>query len=234
MSSGRLWLPVSNTGQRIPGNTEAVNVGTGEIQHRPIEGSAIETRPVAPAVAAAPAPVPLHPNAATPAPAPAPVQVAQQPQAVAAPQPVQAAPAPAATYAPPVYVAPVQPAPGPNLELAALQEKLSFYEAFDQLINDNVQRSAQLFRSLYEERERMRGETSRNRAEVEAAAALEAERRLAGERERMQSTLMSLMDEASRMQRQVDGLIQKIAEAITEFTVWLPNDHEATDQRHAS
>lgn len=106
-----------------------------------------------------------------------------------------------------------------DAELAQLRERLAYYEAFDALINDNVARSAELFRSLTDERERMRREAARLLAEREAAVAQEAERRLAVERARTHATLMALMDEASQMQRQIDGLIQRIAEAITDTTV---------------
>lgn len=119
-------------------------------------------------------------------------------------------------------------------ELVALKDRLSYYGAFDALISDNIHRSADLFRALYEERERVRREAEESRAEIEAAATLEAERRLGAERRRFQSTLMSLMDEASRMQRQIDGLVQRIAEAITESTVSLTGDPSAGDDRRSA
>lgn len=106
-----------------------------------------------------------------------------------------------------------------DAELALLRERLAYYEAFDTLISDNVARSAELFRSLNNERERMRQEAVRLQVEREAAIAQEAERRLAAERARTHATLMTLMDDASQMQRQIDGLIQRIAEAITATTV---------------
>jgi ABC-type phosphate transport system auxiliary subunit len=109
-----------------------------------------------------------------------------------------------------------------DAELAALRERLAYYEAFDTLINDNVSRSAELFRPVNEERERLRAEAARWHAAAEAAGAQEAERRLAAERSRTQTILMSLMDEATGMQRQIDSIIQRIAEAITESTVRLP------------
>lgn len=106
-----------------------------------------------------------------------------------------------------------------DAELALLRQRLAYYEAFDSLINENVARSAELFRSLNDERERMRQEAARLQAESESAASQEAERLLTAERQRTHALLMSLMDEASQMQRQIDGLIQRIAEAITDTTV---------------
>jgi hypothetical protein len=106
-----------------------------------------------------------------------------------------------------------------DAELALLRDRLAYYEAFDSLINDNVARSAELFRSLNDERERMRQEATRLQAERESTIAQEAERRLTAERQRTHALLMSLMDEASQMQRQIDGLIQRIAVAITDTTV---------------
>jgi hypothetical protein len=109
-----------------------------------------------------------------------------------------------------------------DAELAILRERLAYYEAFDSLINDNVARSAELFRSVSDERERLRAEAAQHQLAVEDAAEQEVERRIAAERQRTQAMLMSLMDEASRMQRQIDGLIQRIAQAITESAVRLP------------
>jgi chromosome segregation ATPase len=106
-----------------------------------------------------------------------------------------------------------------DAELAELRERLAYYEAFDTLISDNVARSAELFRSLSNERERMRQESTRLQAERELAVAAEAERQLADERAKTHAMLMALMDDASKMQRQIDGLIQRIAEAITTATV---------------
>lgn len=103
-----------------------------------------------------------------------------------------------------------------DTELLDLRDRMAYYSAFDALIRDNIQRSAELFQSLYDERQRIKLDAEQTRAEIEAAATLEADRRLGAERQRFQSMLMAVMDEASRMQRQVDGLIQRIAEAITE------------------
>lgn len=106
-----------------------------------------------------------------------------------------------------------------DAELALLRERLAYYEAFDTLISDNVARSAELFRSLNDEREKMRRESARLQAERELAVAEETERRLGEERAKTQAMLLALMDDASMMQRQIDGLVQRIADAITSATV---------------
>src|SRR3954447_19171289 len=90
-------------------------------------------------------------------------------------------------------------------ELEQLRERLGYYQAFDSLINDNIKRSAELFRTIYDERERARKQIVDARKEFESTANAEIERRLVLERQRTQTMLVSLMDEAGRMQRQIDG-----------------------------
>jgi lipopolysaccharide biosynthesis regulator YciM len=101
-------------------------------------------------------------------------------------------------------------------EITALRERLSYYQGFDAVIGDSVQRAADLFRSMYEERESIRRIGAQKQAEIEAEATLAAELRFSVERERFQSILMTLMDDASRMQRQLDSLLHRIAEAVAE------------------
>jgi len=103
-------------------------------------------------------------------------------------------------------------------ELDAVRQRLAYYERFDSLINDSIQRSADLFQALFTEREAQRRSGASMVAEVSASAEAEAERRMAAERRQMHETLMGLMTEAGRMQRQVDGLIQQIAEAVTDLS----------------
>jgi len=103
-------------------------------------------------------------------------------------------------------------------ELDAVRQRLAYYERFDSLINDSIQRSADLFQALFAEREEQRRAGASLAAEIGSAAEAEAERRVAAERRQMHETLMALMTEAGRMQRQVDGLIQQIAEAVTDLS----------------
>ena len=86
------------------------------------------------------------------------------------------------------------------------------------MISDSIQRSVDLFQALFAECEAQRRAGASMAAEVSASAEAEAERRMAAERRRMYETLMGLTTEAGRMQRQVDGLIQQIAEAVTDLS----------------
>jgi hypothetical protein len=104
-------------------------------------------------------------------------------------------------------------------DLAELRVRLAYYEGFDALISDNVARSAELFRSVSEERERMRSQAVTWQLETEARMSLAVERFLADERERTQALLTALMTEATQMQRQIDSLIQRIASAMSETAV---------------
>lgn len=231
--AGRRWLPITNS-----------------MRLRQEEADRLaEKQPAAAAVTVPDAPE-AAPVAATPLLEAAARPIAQHVEAWTMPveswlQPTS--PEPVAEVAPAVAVAPVEdwiaqavaaqpvavveaapveavaaPAPDVAAEMAALRDRVAYFESFEQLITDNVQRSGELFRALYAEREKIRSEAARNSEEIAAAATLEAERLLANERQRSQATLMSLMDEASRMQRQIDALIQKIAEGITESTVRMP------------
>jgi hypothetical protein len=101
-------------------------------------------------------------------------------------------------------------------ELEQLRERLAYYQAFDALINDNIKRSAELFRTIYEERERGRRQVVEARVEIQAAATAEIERRVNDERHRLQATLGGLLEEAGHLQRQIDGWVQRIADAIAE------------------
>ena len=103
-------------------------------------------------------------------------------------------------------------------DLDEVRQRLAYYERFDSLINDSIQRSADLFQALFAEREAQRRAGAWAAAEISATAEAEAERRMAAERRRMHETLMGLMTAAGRMKRQVDGLIQQIAEAVTDLS----------------
>src|SRR5215211_3936884 len=80
-----------------------------------------------------------------------------------------------------------------DAELAELRDRLAYYEGFDALINDNVARSAELFRSVSEERERLRSQAVAWQIETEARMSEEVERFLIDERERSQTLLAALM-----------------------------------------
>lgn len=98
-------------------------------------------------------------------------------------------------------------------EIELLRERLAYYQGFDAVINDNVKRSAELFRTIYDERERARRHVAQARAEAEAAAT-EAERRVQEERQRTQALLTALLGEADHLQRQLDAWVARLSAAI--------------------
>lgn len=100
--------------------------------------------------------------------------------------------------------------------VAALKERLAYYEHFDALIKDNISRSAALFQAVFAERENARSV----KAEAEStmnAVSLEAERRVEAERTHVQHILMSLLEDATFLHQRSDALIQRISEALTEI-----------------
>ena len=115
-------------------------------------------------------------------------------------------------------------------EIAALRERLSYYQGFDAVIGDSVHRAAELFRSMYEERENIRHLGTQKRAEIEAEATMAAEVKFSVERDRFQSTLMTLMNDASRMQRQLDTLLHRIAEAVASTKPSSPPDQPVPER----
>jgi len=121
----------------------------------------------------------------------------------------------------PEPVAPSEPAES----IAALKERLAYYEHFDDLIRDNVSRSAALFQAVFAERDKAR----RIQADAEStmsAVSAEADRRVAAERQHVQHILMSLMDEATFLHQRSDALIQRLAEALTEMA---PTSNESDE-----
>jgi hypothetical protein len=119
--------------------------------------------------------------------------------------------------------------PGPTAEnpesIAALKERLAYYEHFDALIQDNIARSAQLFQAVFAERERAR--TIQTEAETTVnAVSLEAERRVTAERTHVVNILHTLMDEATFLHQRSDALIQRLAEALTELSPQADEDDE--------
>lgn len=101
-------------------------------------------------------------------------------------------------------------------EISQLRERLNYYQGFDAVIGDSVKRAAELFRSMYEERESIRNLGAQKQAEIAAEATLAAELRFSIERDQFQSMLMTLMDDASRMQRDLETLMHRIAESVAE------------------
>ncbi len=115
-------------------------------------------------------------------------------------------------------------------EISQLRERLNYYQGFDAVIGDSVQRAAELFRSMFEERESIRNLGAQKQAEIAAEATMAAELRFTTERDRFQSTLMTLMDDASRMQRDLETLMHRIAEAVAESKSAPPIEHPAYER----
>jgi hypothetical protein len=122
--------------------------------------------------------------------------------------------APGVTVMPSREVVPAQRTTDRDLleqELRALQERLSFYEGFDLLIQDNVTQARELFRRAAQERET-------------AAATSERVRREASEREAaLRAELASIGAELDRLAQSVKALSARVARvlgATTEDDGW--------------
>ena len=99
----------------------------------------------------------------------------------------------------------------PEASNAQLRERLAYYERFDSLIADTVRRSADLFRTAYEERHRATPILPDGELE---AALIEAARRSEEQREELHMLLSELLEEAGQVQRQVDQLLERVADAV--------------------
>ena len=125
--------------------------------------------------------------------------------------------------------APEEAAPDESAEsedsVAALKERLAYYEHFDALIKDNISRSAALFQAVFAERESARSV----KAEAEStmnAVSIEAERQVESERTHVQHILMSLLEDATFLHQHADTLVQRISEALTEIAPQSNEDDE--------
>ena len=99
----------------------------------------------------------------------------------------------------------------PDVSMPELRERLAYYERFDSLIADTVRRSADLFRTAYEERHR--AVAIHPEGELEAAL-IEAARRSEEQREEIHLLLAELLEDAGQVQRQVDQLLERVADAV--------------------
>lgn len=117
------------------------------------------------------------------------------------------------------------PEPNPEDEISRLRERLTYYEHFDELIRDNVARSADLFRAAYAAKSAATPAPIENEFAAETIAA-RVDQRVYAERQHMQHILMSIMDEATYVQQRSDALIQRLAEALTELANLMPDEDE--------
>ncbi len=89
-------------------------------------------------------------------------------------------------------------------QVRTLQERLAFYEGFDQLIQDNVAHARELFRLAAQEREA-------------AATTIDQARHDAGRREvHLRGELGQIASELSELSRRVDALSDRVARALGE------------------
>lgn len=103
---------------------------------------------------------------------------------------------------------------GEESELARLKERLSFYESFDSLIQENVSRASELLRHAATMRENAEEELAKARREIEEA-------RL-GDRQEYRALLSGLLDEVTTMQVQIERLARKVTDALDELESSLP------------
>lgn len=104
-------------------------------------------------------------------------------------------------------------------ELEQLRERLSFYESFDQLIQDNISRAGELLR-----------EAAARKSETEVALRRETEQiqqsQLA-ERVNYRRVFSSLLDEITMVQQNVERLARQVADALDDLEAVIPAQGEA-------
>lgn len=112
--------------------------------------------------------------------------------------------------------------------IAALKERLRFYESFDRLIHENVARSSELLREAIDLRER----TEMERAQAMAAA----ERTVAAERQTQRDLLSSLLQDLISLQQVTERLAQRVTDAleIVESQLEPPGLKQGTTQQLVS
>jgi hypothetical protein len=91
-------------------------------------------------------------------------------------------------------------------ELDLARERLSFYESFDRLIQDNISRSGDLLRQAIALRENASREIEESHAAAEA--------RVVAERERNRAVFAALLDELTQLQQQADRLARRVGDAL--------------------
>lgn len=106
------------------------------------------------------------------------------------------------------------PAPSDSDEVVALRERLAFYENFDSLIRDNIDRAGALMREIA---------TKQGDAEVKLRAnAKDFERKQIEERAGYRKVFASLLDEVSTIQQQVERLARQVSDALDDLELQLP------------
>ncbi|HEV2106679.1 MAG TPA: hypothetical protein VGR16_00290 [Thermomicrobiales bacterium] len=101
-------------------------------------------------------------------------------------------------------------------EIARLRERLTFYESFDRLIQENIARSGDLMREAVELRERTHAELARAREELEQSRR-QAEEQLQAERQSQRGIFASLVEELSAVQESAQRLTRRVSEAVSQI-----------------
>lgn len=114
---------------------------------------------------------------------------------------------------------------GRDEEIARLKERLSFYESFDSLIQDNVSRAGELLRQAAEMRAGADQQVASVRQELEQswqAERAEQEASRLAERQEYRALLSGLLDDVTTTQVQVERLARRVADALDELESTLP------------
>jgi hypothetical protein len=106
-------------------------------------------------------------------------------------------------------------------EIERLRERLTYYESFDRLIQENIARSGDLMREALDLRERTQAELARDREELERSRD-EAERRFEAERQSQRAVFGSLMNELSTVRESAERLSLRVSEAVEHIGNDLP------------
>ena len=104
--------------------------------------------------------------------------------------------------------------PAEDEEITALREKVAFYETFDSLIRDNIDRAGALLR-----------EVATKQVDAEAklrSSTKDLERRQIEERTRYRKIFGSMLDEVSTIQQQVERLARQVSDALDDVELQLP------------
>jgi len=94
-------------------------------------------------------------------------------------------------------------------EVVRLRERLSYYESFDRIIQENIARSGEMMRDAADLRERTQAEMAQVRAEADRAREAAAGASLA-DREAQRMVFASLLDDVAAMEDAIDRLRQRV------------------------
>ena len=113
-------------------------------------------------------------------------------------------------------------------EIARLQDRLTYYESFDRLIQENIARSGELMREALDLRERTQAELARERLELERSRR-ESEQRMEAERASHRALLSGLVDELSTVRESAERLTRRVTEAVGTIGAEVPQLGSGTE-----